>query len=205
MFGGPVYFVRNVVYNQPMTSLKYIEGSSGIVTLNNTIIGEGKAGPASNETYRNNLFLAQGAAEPVMSIDTFTPWTTSDYNGYRPNPGAADAFEWGASAKGQPIDFSKIPALRKFGSLKALSDATGQESHSLLVDYDVFQKVTAPDKSDPRRIYRTADFDFRLRPGSAAVDAGVAIPNITDGYTGKAPDLGASEVGSALPPYGPRP
>jgi hypothetical protein len=188
-----------------MTSLKYIEGSSGILTLNNTIIGEGKAGPSSNETYRNNLFLAQGAAEPVFSVDTFTPWSSSDHNGYRPNPGAADAFEWGSYAAGQPIDFTRPPAVRKFASLKAFSDATGQEKHSVLVDYDVFVKAMAPDRSDPRRVYRSADFDFRLRPGSAAVDAGEMIPNVTDGFTGKAPDLGAYELGQPLPHYGPRP
>ena len=205
MFGGPVYFMRNLIYNQPSTSLKYIEGSAGILTLNNTIIGEGKAGPSSNETYRNNLFLAQGAAGPVFSVDTFTPWSTSDYNGYRPNPGGADAFEWGTSPAGQPIDYAKPPPLQKFATLKAFSDATGQEQHSVLVDYDVFVKAQAPDKSDLRRIYKSADFDFRLRPGSAAIDAGVVIPNITDGYTGKAPDLGAYELGAPLPLYGPRP
>jgi hypothetical protein len=37
------------------------------------------------------------------------------------------------------------------------------------------------------------------------VDAGVAIPNITDGFSGKAPDLGAYEVGAPAPQYGPRP
>ena len=60
MFGGPVYFYQNLIYNAPTGSLKYIEGSSGILTYNNTIIGEGRAGPASNQHYRNNLFLAQG-------------------------------------------------------------------------------------------------------------------------------------------------
>ena len=205
VFGGPVYFVRNLIYNQPMTALKYIEGSSGIITLNNTVIGEGKAGPSSNETYRNNLFLAQGAAGPVISIDTFTPWSSSDYNGYRPNPGVADAFEWGSSASGGPIDYTKPPTVRKFPTLQTLSDATGQEKHSVLVDYDVFVKATQPDRGDPRRVYKAADFDFRLRPGSAAVDAGVVIPNITDGFTGKAPDLGAYELGLPLPQYGPRP
>jgi hypothetical protein len=205
MFGGPVYFVRNLVYNQPSTSLKYIEGSAGILTLNNTIIGEGKAGPSSNETYRNNLFLAQGAAGPVFSVDSFTPWSNADYNGYRPNPGGDDAFEWGTWPAGQPVDYAKIPPLRKFATLKAFSDATGQDQHSVLVDYDVFVKAQAPDKSDLRHVYRSADFDFRLKPGSAAVDAGVVIPNITDGFTGKAPDLGAFELGAPVPQYGPRP
>ena len=45
----------------------------------------------------------------------------------------------------------------------------------MLVDYDVFVKV-APPGPDPRTLYKPADFDFQLRPGSAAVDAGVRLP-----------------------------
>jgi hypothetical protein len=54
-------------------------------------------------------------------------------------------------------------------------------------------------------LYRAEDFDFRLKPGSAAVDRGVALPNVTDAFTGQAPDLGALEVGRPVPVYGPRP
>lgn len=36
-----------------------------------------------------------------------------------------------------------------------------------------------------------------LDAGSAAIDAGTAVAGITDGYTGKAPDLGAYEFGGA--------
>jgi len=32
----------------------------------------------------------------------------------------------------------------------------------------------------------------------------VALPTITDGFTGRAPDLGALEAGQPLPHYGPR-
>jgi hypothetical protein len=63
--------------------------------------------------------------------------------------------------------------------------------------------VTAPGK-DPRTLYDPADFNFSLRPGAAAVDAGVPMAGINDGYTGRAPDLGAYEVGQPLPHYGPR-
>src|SRR5579872_5631879 len=90
VFGGPVYFYQNLVYNSPTGSLKYIEGSSGILTYNNTIIGEGLAGPASNDHFRNNLILAQGAFDPVFAITTYTNYTNSDYNGFRPNQGVAD-------------------------------------------------------------------------------------------------------------------
>ena len=46
--------------------------------------------------------------------------------------------------------------------------------------------------------------DFSLRPGSAAVDKGTFVPNVTDDFTGAAPDLGALEVGRPLPHWGPR-
>jgi hypothetical protein len=31
------------------------------------------------------------------------------------------------------------------------------------------------------------------------------IPNVTDGFAGQAPDLGALEVGKPVPTWGPRP
>jgi len=204
MFGGPVYFYRNLVYNSPTGSLKYIEGSSGIYTYNNTIIGEGRAGPASNETFRNNLILAQGAFDPVFAITTYTNYTTSDYNGFRPNPGVKSSFEWNSPVFMTASDFYTPPIARSFPTMKEYSETTGQEKHSVLVDYDVFANVRKPDMSDPQRVYKTEDFDFKLKPGSAAVDAGVELPGITDGFTGRAPDLGAYELGRPLPHYGPR-
>jgi glyoxylase-like metal-dependent hydrolase (beta-lactamase superfamily II) len=43
-----------------------------------------------------------------------------------------------------------------------------------------------------------------LKPASVAVDAGTVIPTITDGFSGRAPDLGAYELNKPLPVYGPR-
>jgi hypothetical protein len=79
--------------------------------------------------------------------------------------------------------------------------------HGVLVDYDVFVNVPQPSAQDPMQrttVYRIAGVDFRLKPGSAAVDRGVFIPNVADGFTGVAPDLGALEVGQQPPHYGPR-
>jgi hypothetical protein len=44
----------------------------------------------------------------------------------------------------------------------------------------------------------------RLKPGSAAWDRGTPLAGITEGFIGKAPDLGALELGQTLPHYGPR-
>ena len=61
-----------------------------------------------------------------------------------------------------------------------------------------------PSGTDPQHLYNPEDLDFRLKAGSAAIDAGMELPTITDGFTGKAPDLGAYELGRPLPHYGPR-
>jgi hypothetical protein len=82
-------------------------------------------------------------------------------------------------------DFTAKREERKFKTLQAFTEATGQDRPSILIDHDVFQKVMAPDPADPRKLYTPNDFDFRLRPASAAVDAGVLLPNINDDFTGR--------------------
>ena len=68
--------------------------------------------------------------------------------------------------------------------------------HSITLDYDIFMNVPrldAQDLKNVQRLYKAEDFDFRLKPGSAAIDHGVILPNVTDGFAGAAPDLGALE------------
>ena len=86
-----------------------------------------------------------------------------------------------------------------FATLADYAKATRQDQNSVTLDYDVFVNVPKLDR-DPKTVQRLYDFkdlDFRLRPGSAAIDRGVALPNVNDGFAGKAPDLGALEAGSA--------
>ena len=133
--------------------------------------------------------------------------------------GAPFSFEWSSPPFGTLANFpgeaGKLPfqqqvqleaksrEVRRFKTLQEYSAATHQDEHSVLVDYDVFVKVSAPGP-DPRTLYKPADFDFTLKPGSAAVDAGVTLSGINDDFTGRAPDLGAYELGRPIPHYGPR-
>lgn len=205
--GGPIYFIRNIVYHAPEGgALKLTANSAGVVLYNNTFLAEAhQMGPVSNTHYRNNLILGQGAWPEVFSVETFTNYSSSDYNGFRANPGQASAFALLAPPAGVARDYEGKRETRSFKTLADYAAGTGQDRHSVLVDFDVFRKASPPDPADPTRVYSPADFDFQLRPGSAAVDAGVALPNVTDGFTGKAPDLGAYEAGAPLPHYGPRP
>lgn len=93
---------------------------------------------------------------------------------------------------------------RRYANLGDYREATGQERHSVAIDYDVFARVSKPDSSDPQRVYTPDGFDFSLRAGSAAIDAGMVLPTITDGFTGRAPDLGGYESGRPAFHYGPR-
>jgi hypothetical protein len=204
--GGPVYFVRNVVYHAPEGgALKLTANSAGVLLYNNTFLSEAhQMGPVSNTHYRNNLMLGQGAWPEVFSVETFTRYSTSDYNGFRPNPGAPAAFAWLQPPAGTTRDYAGKREANGYKTLAEHQAATGQDRHSRPVDFDIFVKATPPDRADPTRVYKVADFDFRLAPGSAAVDTGTVLPGVTDGYSGKAPDLGAYELGAPVPHYGPR-
>ena len=112
--------------------------------------------------------------------------------------------EFGAlSTQAQAQLEAKARVTKQFKTLPEFSAATGQDTHSKLVDFDVFRKVTPPGPN-PQTLYKPADFDFRLRAGSAAIDAGVRLPGVNDGFEGRAPDLGALEGDQPVPHYGPR-
>lgn len=207
--GGPTYFIRNVVYHAPEGgALKITANAAGVVVYNNTFLAEvHQMGPASNLHFRNNLVLAQGAWPEVFSIETFTPWSTSDYNGFSaaaaPGP---SLFAWAAPADGAAnYDARAARPAQSFVDLKGYADRTGRDRHSRMIGWSIFRKASPPAPGDPTRLYRPDDFDFTLAPGSDAIDAGTILPGVTDGFTGQAPDLGALEAGRPAPVYGPRP
>jgi hypothetical protein len=217
--GGPVYWIRNIAYHLPGGSSRLTGGSAGVLFYNNTILSETAAQGASNIHWRNNLFLGESSAPAIFAINTFTNYTSSDYNGFRPNGDAPYSFAWNSPANGVAADFAGFDSTapggaastlqtRQFPTLAAYSDATGQDRHSVLVDYDVFMKVpmlNAQDRATVQKVYKPEDFDFGLKAGSAAIDRGIELPNVTDGFTGLAPDLGALERDRPVPHAGPRP
>jgi len=206
VFGGPAYFIRNVIYNAP-TALKFVNKPAGLIVYHNTFISENRNTQTfSNAQFRNNLFLGTDAAgRPISAFPNATAYSSYDYDGFRPNRGTPGQYVWIAPADGKPRDY-EVGArdAKRFQTVAELAASTGQESHGIELDYDIFENVRPPDPKTPHAVYRAADFDFRLKAGSKAVDAGVKLPNVNDDFTGNAPDLGAYEVGKPLPVYGPR-
>jgi hypothetical protein len=208
VYGGPAYYIRNVLYHIPTGSaLKFKVKPSGLAVYHNTVISESRNGEIfSNAHFRNNLFLGtDGPGREIFRFPNATAYSSYDYNGYRPNPRASQHYFWKAPRAGLARDYELESArFQIFNSLAALRAATGQEAHGIEVDYDVFVNLAPPDPEKPYAVYHARDLDFRLRSPGKAVDAGVALPNVNDDYAGAAPDLGAYEAGRPDPVYGPR-
>jgi hypothetical protein len=203
LIGGPAYFFQNVVYNTTTGGVLKYGTAANILTYQNTFVGNVRT-DAPNQFFRNNLIIGDGNTTPVFAVSSFTNLSSSDYNGFRPSAGADHTFEWNTPKLGVNGVAATPLEQRRFSTLDAYRRATGQDAHSLVVDFDTFLKVTVPDRKDIQRLYSPGDFDFSLAPGSAVIDAGMVLPTINDGFTGRAPDLGALERGAPQPHYGPR-
>lgn len=210
VFGGPVYFVRNLLYHvQSGVSFKLDARPAGLFMYHNTLIGEQAVrSPNGNTHWRNNLFMGRDTPNRgIMIWANATATFSSDYNGFRPNKDVAAQYLWLApSQPGQTLYFNKPEDWRSFKTLDEFRAATGQEKHGIELDFDIFERMSPPDPAPMKRhtVYHAMDLDFRLKAGSKAIDKGERLPTINDDFTGSAPDLGALEYGKPIPHYGPR-
>jgi hypothetical protein len=198
--GGPNYFIRNVIYNAVHVPFKLNNGSTGNFILHNTVVKNGDAyavysGEQINRLFsRNNLMIGG-------------PGGT--YNGYTSGTGRTLEM-WDLVEARADMDFDALGSTLGsfsghfggtiFNSLAQFQNWTSEaDAHE--IGLGVFAKSIAYPAS-PTKAYAVPD--LRLKAGGAAIDAGVALPNINTDYAGDAPDAGAYEYGKALPVYGPR-
>ena len=207
VFGGPVYFIRNILYHVPSgVAFKFSAKPAGLFVYHNTIIGEHTVGdPSANMHFRNNLYLGRDTpGRGILRLANATDDYSTDYNGYRPNKGVKDQYAFLGPKKGQRLYEPNKEDWQRFETLADFRAATGQETHGLEVDFDIFEGLTPPDPAQRHAVYHAMDLNFTLRPASKAVDAGLIIPTVNEVFKGKAPDLGALEAGAPAPQYGPR-
>jgi hypothetical protein len=191
--GGPVYFIRNAMYNLTYVPFKLHRGSRGDVILHNTTVkvGDGMAcfssAPFDFAYFRNNLSIGG----PTGGVR---------WGGY--GAGSGLAAQIAAHGPNSSFDYDAVgthetPFAARIGG----RDFFEVEPHGRRVDLSVFEGVVFPNPPLPER----EPADLRPRAGSAVVDAALRIPNINDDALGAGPDIGAYEAGQALPIYGPRP
>jgi hypothetical protein len=194
IYGGPAYAIRNVLVNvaDEQFKLHSLGGmpTVGAVIYHTTVIRGVRALQCStayepqyftieNSTFAGPATIADGhtVRRDVPSVAT----AHTDYNGYAPD----GQFELGYGAGG--MTYPSFAALQAGGAF---------ETHGILLD--------APSGIDDWT-QTLQPMTPVLAPGSPAIDRGTVLPNIDDGFTGSAPDLGALEFGCDPPIYGPRP
>ncbi len=194
VYGGPVYIFRNVLYNVGEETFKLHNSPSGVLLYHNTSVkrdmplklmtGE----KVRNCVTRNNLFVGTASS---YAYENTAPMADCDfdYDGFGGGP-------FGLFLKWNEVRY------KTFAEAKAKSPA---ERHATdLGPESPFASGLAP-PTDPERLRDPATIDARLKAGSKAADVGLAIPGLNDGFAGSAPDLGAIEIGTDPPAYGPKP
>jgi hypothetical protein len=194
VYGGPVYVFRNAMYNVEMESFKMHNSPSGALMFHNTSVKTGMPLILStnekvrNSVYRDNLFIGTTAN---YGYETTAPMENCDfdYDGFGGGP-------WGKFLKWNNVRYDKLD------DVKAKAPVY---KHAVAVDAATAFASGVKPPEDVKKQFEPSINDLRLKEGSAAIDAGEVLPGFNDAHKGKAPDLGAYELGESLPHYGPRP
>jgi uncharacterized repeat protein (TIGR02543 family) len=201
---GPWYFIRNQVVLTRGKLWKFAQNVDDrfFVAHNTFIIPKIASEYAQcllNSVHKNNLYIAytdednlfrarfsDGISEPGLPYMLPFWMTDVDYDGFDLG-GKAAPFQW----------FGTV-----YTTLSSFVAAVGIETHGRVVDRtQIFENWAVPST-----VYDHTPVNFTLKAGAnAAVDAGIYLANISEGYTGTAPDLGVYERGVPPPQYGPRP
>lgn len=193
VFGGPAYAFRNIVYNpQKKSVLKPNNQPSGILIYHNllTLPWTNYAGSAYNVDIRNNLYIGTEDGI-VVDVSTRLLGPTEDVRAVIDH----NAYSYDGSFRlGRGISsWSSFANMQRDGIFEDNGIILGSR---VLADTSWSERPALGTFSQP--------FDNHLHPDSDAVDAGVALPNINDGYAGSAPDIGPYEVGAPKKQYGAR-
>ncbi|TQV80763.1 right-handed parallel beta-helix repeat-containing protein [Denitrobaculum tricleocarpae] len=195
--GGPVYIYRNVIYNTQYAPFKLHNHTSGMLLFHNTSVRAGipfniQPGreTVSNVVTRNNIFV--GTKSPALRSTGRMIENDFDSDGYAWGIGAGDFAVW---------NDTRYRSLEDAKASKRLYRTKGAFS---LYNHRTFVDGFLP-PAKYQNEYDAADNLPRLRPDSQAVDKGEFVPNFSDGFSGKAPDLGCCDLAQGLPEYGPRP
>lgn len=192
VFGGPVYVFRNALYNVVGEPFKMHNSPSGALFFHNTCVKRGVpliVGTPEKVRHcmtRNNLFIGTGG-NYACEMDAPAEACDFDYDGFGGGP-------WKLFLKWNDVRYATFGEMREKAPVYR---------HATLVEPAGPFAGGALPPADETKMQGTAD--LRLKAGSAAIDAGEALPGFSDSFAGKAPDLGAYEFGLPLPHYGPRP
>ena len=205
LWGGPLYCFRNVVINTFRGPYKLNNTNSGFMIYNNTVVRtEGRTewgwvqfdnGALHGWSYRNNILVYRGTTGRLLAVE---PYSTSPLD-FTNNAWFPDGKIWWTKTGGS---FASLGAARDglpptqslFGS------STSRHAGDVLTTTDPFAVAISLGPDHLTEI--TTDAVPTLAAGASPKHTGVSIPNVTDGFAGAAPDMGAIIEGRTAASWG---
>jgi len=193
--GGPAYIFRNELFNLESVPIKMHNDTTGFIVVHNTAAkhgnGHGDNGAMwRNAIFRNNVFLGTSYAFEFTTAasDGFRDFDYDAWGTTREIGGAtAPHFKW------DDVRYDRLPDMQ----------AIGVEVHGVEAGFGDLINAALPPAWDQPAL--PGSRDLRLAAGTPEIDAGEILPNLNDGFRlDGLPDMGAFELGKALPHYGPR-
>jgi hypothetical protein len=208
LYGGPWLYARNICINPARVNLhKWNTSGSGQFLYNNTFISTVTAvgydpdvsawyqpqsgGAQQSYGYRNNLLVYRGNGNTLWLESTDHDPIDWTHNSWFPNR----QIQWGGV-------FANLAAAQSgLANTSPIFSGTNRrmENDNVTVTNPWTTTVTLGANSISEV---TATYTPELSGGTAPKNSGVVIPNITDGFSGAAPDRGAIIAGRLIPTYG---
>jgi hypothetical protein len=205
IWGGPLYCFRNIVVNTMRGPFKLNNTNSGFLIYNNTIVRttgttdwgwvQFNNGDLRNWAYRNNLLLYVGTGTQLLAIESGQNQPIDfTNNGWFP-----DGSVWWTSSGGS---FTSIAAARSGLTMTPplFGSSSARHTGDVITVRDPFQSPITLGANHLTEF--TAQTTAALRSDANVRGAGVSLPNITDGFMGNAPDIGAVISGRPVPRWG---
>lgn len=214
MYCGPWYIVRNHCISKG--NVFKLRVQDRFVCVNNTFAAYTTAVPHAHgllTSYcRNNVWMHLGESEFLWAVNASE---AEKYRSYQVKYVVYDSpvANWKTDVDYDGFEFSAAAVNRKVGKpnpwmwlterftdLPSLHQAIGIEQHGIVLERarDFLPMEVSKDMPGAQTPL------IRLSEQSIAKDVGVPVPNLSEQFEGKSPDLGAFELGRSIPHYGPR-
>jgi hypothetical protein len=207
VYGGPLYCFRNVAINTMRGPYKLNNTNGGFLIYNNTVVRtEGRTswgwvqnndGVLRGYSYRNNIVVYRGSTGQTLAFEAegnspvdFT------HNAWFPN----GAVWWTTSGATYTTMTQAIAGAGQTATQPLFGTSTRRHQFDVVTTSDPFTPSVTLGGTHLTRV--TITQVPTLAAGAAMRNTGVAIPNITDGFSGAAPDMGAVISGRPAVAYG---
>lgn len=208
VYGGPAYFFRNVIYESTKNPFKLNRQSSGFYIFHNTSIGCKSAGSDIDGWQNGHIFnnILMGNQSVGLEGGTSSYYSRMDYNAYhfgKVNDKTAKPAIWryfdciAMLCHSGPVETFKFRGL--VGFLR-MTQGT-YDRNSFVTSFSQFVDCPRPNITVENQ-YRYIRPNLFPAKNSNLIDAGIFLEGFSENFTGKAPDVGAYEVGQKVPHYG---